>query len=58
MNEHLFVFRPGGPNLPPVFKDWPLLISAMSSVEGVRCWSLTTRSRSQRPARSLQEIGQ
>lgn len=36
MNEHLFVFRPGGTPLPGtnVFNDWFLLMSAMSGVEG------------------------
>ena len=34
MNGNLFVFRPGGPAGPNVFNDWPLLISAMSGVEG------------------------
>src|SRR6267378_1576140 len=34
MNGNLFVFRPGGPSVWNVFNDWPLLVSAMSCVDG------------------------
>jgi hypothetical protein len=34
MNGNLFVFRPGGIPGDNVFTDWPLLMSAMSGVEG------------------------
>jgi hypothetical protein len=34
MNGNLFVFRPGGLSVWNVFNDWPLLVSAMSCVDG------------------------